>query len=80
MNDWFRLLDASVSGDKAAMHESSLKLGYLTGEENPVSLSSLLVIKLALKVTLTLRSSFFRKCLLLIWSPCRCSEVSPRAD
>ena len=37
MDDWFRLLRAAIENDKVAMKESSLKLGYLTGEENEVS-------------------------------------------
>jgi aarF domain-containing kinase len=37
MDDWYRLLKAAISDDKEAMELYSLKLGYLTGKENPVS-------------------------------------------
>jgi aarF domain-containing kinase len=34
MDSWFTLLKAALVGDKAAMKEESLKIGYLTGDEN----------------------------------------------
>lgn len=37
MDDWFRLLSAAIGGDKVEMEAASLRLKYLTGEENPVS-------------------------------------------
>jgi aarF domain-containing kinase len=36
MDNWLRLLQAAASEDKHACIEWSLKLGYLTGEENEV--------------------------------------------
>jgi predicted unusual protein kinase regulating ubiquinone biosynthesis (AarF/ABC1/UbiB family) len=36
MDSWFTLLNAALTGDKAGMKEESLKIGYLTGEENDV--------------------------------------------
>ena len=38
MDDWLRLLQAGAAGDREACAEMSLKLGYLTGEENDVCL------------------------------------------
>ena len=37
INNWFQLLQAAVSDDRDACVAWSLKLGYLTGEENKVS-------------------------------------------
>ena len=37
IDNWFGLLDAAVSGDREACIEWSLKLGYLTGQENEVT-------------------------------------------
>jgi len=34
MDSWLRLLQAGVAGDRAACLQWSLKLGYLTGDEN----------------------------------------------
>lgn len=36
MDSWLRLLQAGAAGDRDACIEWSLKLGYLTGEENEV--------------------------------------------
>ena len=36
IDNWFGLLDAAVSGDRQACIDWSLKLGYLTGQENEV--------------------------------------------
>ena len=36
MDDWLRLLQAAATQDRNACTEWSLKLGYLTGEENEV--------------------------------------------
>lgn len=36
IDDWLRLLQAASLDDRAACVEWSLKLGYLTGEENQV--------------------------------------------
>lgn len=36
MDNWLHLLQAGVAGDRNACIEWSLKLGYLTGEENDV--------------------------------------------
>lgn len=36
IDNWLRLLQAAASNDREACIESSLKLGYLTGEENEV--------------------------------------------
>jgi aarF domain-containing kinase len=38
MDNWLRLLQAAASDDRDACREWSLKLGYLTGEENDVCL------------------------------------------
>ena len=38
IDHWFGLLGAAVSGDRQACIDWSLKLGYLTGEENEVTL------------------------------------------
>jgi hypothetical protein len=37
MDGWFRLLSASLRGDREVMREASEEIGYLTGEENDVS-------------------------------------------
>lgn len=37
MDSWLRLLQSGAAGDRDACAEWSLKLGYLTGEENDVS-------------------------------------------
>ena len=37
MDKWLSLLQSAASGDREACIEWSLKLGYLTGEENQVS-------------------------------------------
>jgi aarF domain-containing kinase len=37
IDNWFGLLDAAVSGDRQACIDWSLKLGYLTGQENEVT-------------------------------------------
>lgn len=34
MDDWLRLLQAAIDNDRVKMERYSLKLGYLTGEEN----------------------------------------------
>ncbi|KAK6908969.1 hypothetical protein I203_102976 [Kwoniella mangroviensis CBS 8507] len=36
MDGWYRLLKSCLVGDRGMMKEESLKLGYLTGEENDV--------------------------------------------
>jgi aarF domain-containing kinase len=36
MDNWFNMLQAAASGDRTACIDWSLKLGYLTGEENEV--------------------------------------------
>ena len=41
MDNWLHLLQAGAVGDRDACVEWSLKLGYLTGEENEVSMKSL---------------------------------------
>ena len=38
IDNWFGLLGAAVSGDRQACIDWSSKLGYLTGEENEVTL------------------------------------------
>ncbi|THH13313.1 hypothetical protein EW146_g6888 [Bondarzewia mesenterica] len=40
IDNWLRLLQAAASGDRAASIKWSLKLGYLTGEENEVMLDA----------------------------------------
>jgi len=40
INNWFQLLQAAVSNDRDACVAWSLKLGYLTGEENEVMLNA----------------------------------------
>ncbi|KAF9449152.1 ABC1-domain-containing protein [Macrolepiota fuliginosa MF-IS2] len=40
MDDWLRLLQAAASDDHEACQHWSLKLGYLTGEENEVMLNA----------------------------------------
>lgn len=40
MDNWLHLLQAAASGDREACIEWSLKLGYLTGEENDVMLDA----------------------------------------
>ncbi|KZP27949.1 ABC1-domain-containing protein [Athelia psychrophila] len=40
MDNWLHLLQAGVAGDRNACIEWSLKLGYLTGEENDVMLDA----------------------------------------
>lgn len=40
IDDWLRLLQAAAREDRAACIEWSLKLGYLTGEENEVRVAS----------------------------------------
>ncbi|PPR02529.1 hypothetical protein CVT24_001955 [Panaeolus cyanescens] len=40
MDNWLRLLQAAASDDRAACIEHSLKLGYLTGEENEIMLNA----------------------------------------
>ncbi|KAF8658435.1 hypothetical protein AX16_001986 [Volvariella volvacea WC 439] len=40
MDDWLRLLQAGASEDRQACIDASLKLGYLTGEENEVMLDA----------------------------------------
>ncbi|TFK37522.1 ABC1 family-domain-containing protein [Crucibulum laeve] len=40
MDNWLRLLQAAASEDRTACAEWSLKLGYLTGEENEVMLNA----------------------------------------
>lgn len=42
MDNWLRLLKAAASEDRDACIEWSLKLGYLTGEENEVGFISTL--------------------------------------
>ena len=37
IDSWFGLLDAAVSGDRQACIDWSLRLGYLTGQENKVT-------------------------------------------
>lgn len=37
MDKWLSLLQSAAAGDREACIEWSLKLGYLTGEENQVS-------------------------------------------
>lgn len=39
MDKWYRLLKSVIDNDREAMREYSLKVGYLTGEENEVSTS-----------------------------------------
>lgn len=36
MDDWLRLLQAAAAEDRNVCVDCSLKLGYLTGEENEV--------------------------------------------
>lgn len=36
MDKWYRLLKSVIDNDREAMREYSLKVGYLTGEENEV--------------------------------------------
>jgi len=36
IDNWLRLLQAAEAGDREACRERSIKLGYLTGEENEV--------------------------------------------
>ena len=36
MDDWFSILQAAARGDREECIESSLRIGYLTGEENEV--------------------------------------------
>jgi len=36
MDNWLRLLQAAAAGDREACVKWSVKLGYLTGEENEV--------------------------------------------
>lgn len=36
MDKWYRLLKSVIDNDREAMEEYSLKVGYLTGEENEV--------------------------------------------
>ena len=36
IDNWFGLLDAAVSGDRQACIDWSLRLGYITGQENKV--------------------------------------------
>jgi aarF domain-containing kinase len=45
MDDWLRLLRAATSGDFEACRDASLKLGYLTGEENDVCKLSISQVK-----------------------------------
>ena len=40
MDGWYRLLTAALRGDREDMRVASEEIGYLTGEENEVSLSS----------------------------------------
>jgi aarF domain-containing kinase len=40
MDDWYRLLQAGVDGDKEKCKEYSLKLRYLTGEESQVCIAN----------------------------------------
>jgi len=40
MDSWLRLLQAGAAGDREACAEWSLKLGYLTGEENDTMLNA----------------------------------------
>jgi len=40
MDGWYRLLTATLKGDREVMRVESEKLGYLTGDENEVSGSS----------------------------------------
>ncbi|KAI0310775.1 ABC1-domain-containing protein [Amylostereum chailletii] len=40
MDDWLRLLRAAAEGDVDGSREASLRLGYLTGEENEVMLDA----------------------------------------
>lgn len=44
MDDWLRLLQAAAAEDRNACVDCSLKLGYLTGEENEVCASFAIVI------------------------------------
>ena len=37
MDKWLSLLQSAAAGDREACIDWSLKLGYLTGEENQVS-------------------------------------------
>lgn len=37
MDGWYALLASTLKGDKGRMKEESEKIGYLTGEEDPVS-------------------------------------------
>jgi aarF domain-containing kinase len=37
IDKWYRLLKSVIDNDREAMREYSLKVGYLTGEENEVS-------------------------------------------
>lgn len=36
MDNWLRLLEAGIAADKEGCIKYSLRLGYLTGEENQV--------------------------------------------
>lgn len=45
IDDWLRLLLAAAQQDREGCLHWSLKLGYLTGEENDVSLSSPSVLR-----------------------------------
>jgi len=47
MDSWLRLLQAAASEDRDGCVEWSLKLGYLTGEENEVSCLQLLRYKIS---------------------------------
>jgi predicted unusual protein kinase regulating ubiquinone biosynthesis (AarF/ABC1/UbiB family) len=40
MDDWYLLLRAATLNDASVCHEYSLKLGYLTGDENEASVAS----------------------------------------
>jgi len=40
MDNWYNLLQAAAYGDRSACINWSLKLGYLTGEENEIMLNA----------------------------------------
>lgn len=48
MDNWLHLLQAAASDDRQACIDWSLKVGYLTGEENEVSYHLLLVCRVYL--------------------------------
>ena len=80
MDNWLHLLQAGAIGDRDACAEWSLKLGYLTGEENEVSIKSLSFPPIAhMQVFVQIMLDAHIKSMILLAAPFRSSTPQPVA-